>query len=121
MTTTPAPPPAWKPLEVAVRHRQAVQVSYHGRQRVISPHALGWKNNRALLLAYQPAGHTTTTLPGQPHPGWRCMYLDEIEHVAAANPARKWATTDTYNPARPFPAIDHVTLAITPNSANHAS
>lgn len=33
-----------------------------------APHALGWKNDRAMLLAYQIGGHTTTTgtLPVDP-------------------------------------------------------
>jgi hypothetical protein len=113
MITTPAPPAAWETLETALRQRHAVRVSYHGHQRVISPHALGWKNHRAMLLGYQTAGHTTTPAAlADPRPGWRCMYLDEIEH-AAADPATKWATAETYNPNRPFPAIDHVAIAIT--------
>jgi hypothetical protein len=40
------------------------------------------------------------------------MYIDEISHVAAADPASAWATADNYNPDHPFPAIDHVTIAV---------
>jgi hypothetical protein len=42
-------------------------------------------------------------------------------HLNTADPASVWATADNYNPTRPFPAIDHVTIAITPNGTNHAS
>jgi hypothetical protein len=37
----------------------------------------------------------------------------KIEHVATASPATKWATAETYNPHRRFPAIDQVAIAIT--------
>ena len=55
MTTISARPPAWDTLEAALRQRRPVRLTYHGRQRTVCPHALGWKNNKAMLLAYQTA------------------------------------------------------------------
>ena len=112
--TTPAPlPAAWTALEAALRQRCPVSVSYHGRQRLVCPHALGWKNNRPMLLAYQNGGQTSTgVLNADPRKQWRCMFVDDIDDVVAAEPAI-WATADNYNASHPFNAIDEVTIAIT--------
>ncbi len=114
MIATPARPPAWALLEAALRQRRPVHVAYHGRTRLICPHALGWKNHRPMLLAYQTGGQTSSgTLPADPRRRWRCLFVDEVEHVAAADPANTWQTADNYNHSRPFNAIDQVTIAIT--------
>jgi hypothetical protein len=113
MTTTAVMPPAWPPLEAALRARRPVQVYYHGRQRVICPHALGWKNGRALLLGYQSGGQTSTgALPADPRMRWRCLFVDEVDQVLAAQPDSAWGTADNYNGSHPFPAIDEVAVAI---------
>ncbi|MGI8491451.1 MAG: hypothetical protein ACR2NJ_01655 [Acidimicrobiales bacterium] len=115
--TTPTPP-AWAPLETALIQRRPVTVAYHGRQRLLCPHALGWKNRRPMLLAYQTGGHTSTGgLPADPKQRWRNLFIDEIEHVTAADPTNTWQTADNYNPTQPFNAIDHVAIAITPDSS----
>ena len=114
-------PPAWAVLQAAIGQRRPVRVSYHGHQRIVCPHALGWKNNRPLLLGYQTGGHTSTgTLPADPRQRWRNFFVDEIDQLAA-DPASPWATADNYNHAHPFNAIDHVTIAITPNGPPHAT
>jgi predicted DNA-binding transcriptional regulator YafY len=41
MTTTAAMATTWAALEAALRQRRPVRVSYHGKQRLICPHALG--------------------------------------------------------------------------------
>jgi hypothetical protein len=116
MTTITALPTAWAGLHAALRARRTVLVSYHGRWRQLCPHALGWKDNRPLLLGYQTGGQTSSgTLPGDPHKRWRCLHIDEIDQVVAADPASQWQTADNYNPSRPFPAIDTISAAIGPN------
>jgi len=110
---TTALPAAWAPLEAALRARRPVRVSYHGRERVICPHALGWKAGRPLLLGYQTGGQTSTgTLPADPRHRWRCLFVDEVERVLPVGPAGPWGTADNYNSSHPFPAIDEVTVAI---------
>lgn len=117
MTAAPAPPAAWAPLETALRQRRPVHLCYHGRQRLICPHALGWNNGRAMLLGYQTGGQTSTgALHADPHKRWRCFFIDEVDHVIAADPVSPWGTADNYNPAHPFQAIDEVTIAITPGA-----
>jgi hypothetical protein len=114
-------PLAWAPLQAALLGRQAVHVSYHGRQRLIYPHALGWKNHRAMVLGYQIGGQTTTgTLDPDPRKRWRCLFVDEIEFVATDQCAT-WQTADNYNPERPFHAIDEVAVALSTDTARPLS
>jgi hypothetical protein len=115
MTITAALPMAWAALEAALRQRRPVLVSYHAKRRLVCPHALGWKNDRPMLLAYQTGGETTTgTLPADPRLRWRCLFVDEVDQVAPAGPNSAWASADNYNPSHPFHVIDEVTVAITP-------
>ena len=112
MTATTATTLAWAVLEEALRARQAVHVSYHGRRRLLCPHALGWKAGRPMLLGYQTGGQTSTgALPADPRQRWRCLFIDEVDQVLLDMSA-PWATADNYNPAHPFPAIDEVSLAV---------
>jgi predicted DNA-binding transcriptional regulator YafY len=107
---TATPPPAWDTLETALRQRRPVQLSYHGRQRIVCPHALGWKNNKAILLAYQ----TATQHPTDPRKQWRNLFISDIDHVTLTDPPSTWETADNYNPTHPFNAIDQLAIAVTP-------
>jgi hypothetical protein len=121
MTTLPAPPPAWAPLEAALRARHPLSVCYHGRQRVVCPHALGWNNARPMLLGYQVGGQTSTgTLDPDPRKRWRCMYIDEIDHIHP-DETTPWATADNYNASRPFRTIEQVALAVSSDNRPSAS
>jgi hypothetical protein len=105
-------PATWAPLEAALRHRHPVWVSYHGLRRLVCPHALGWKRGRAMLLAYQSGGQTTSgTLPADPRKRWRCLFVDEVDHVTVDGKAQ-WESASNYNHSRPFSAIDEVTVVV---------
>ncbi len=112
--TTATLPATWAALEAALRQRRPIAISYHGRQRLVCPHALGWHNARALLLGYQSGGQTSTgTLPADPRLRWRCFFVDEVDLIDEAGPADTWQTAVNYDPARPFPANNAVvTVAI---------
>jgi len=115
VTATATVPTAWAVLEAALEARRPVEVSYHGRLHLICPHALGWHNGRAMLLGYQTGGQTSTgLLAADPRKRWRCMYVDEVDQVLAADPASPWQSADNYNYSHPFPVIDEVAVAITP-------
>jgi hypothetical protein len=110
--STPTAPSAWAPLYTALLKCSPIAVSYHGRVRLICPHALGWRANRAMVLGYQVGGQTSTgSLDPDPRKRWRCLYLDEIDHLATDHTAC-WDTPDNYNPQRPFNAIDQLAVAI---------
>jgi len=114
MTTITARPPVWDTLEAALRRRRPVRLTYHGRQRTVCPHALGWKNDKAMLLAYQSAAptHAGALLPG-PRQGWRNLFVDEICDATPADPAVVWETADSYNASSPFNSIDQLSIAVT--------
>lgn len=98
-------------LIAALVDRRAVVVAYHGRRRVVCPHAIGSKDGRAMLLAYQIGGETSTgSLPSDPARRWRCLYIDEIDDVAGDDGL--WQSAPNYNPRRPFPAADAVAAAV---------
>jgi hypothetical protein len=119
-TIITTPPTPWTTLHAALRARRPVLVAYHGRQRLICPHALGWKQGRPMVLGYQTGGQTSTeSLHPDPTRRWRCLYIDEIDNMAPADPASRWVTPHNYNPAQPFPAgvIDELAIAITSRPA----
>jgi hypothetical protein len=113
MTTVAARPPAWDTLEAALDQRRPVRLTYHGRQRTVCPHALGWKNDKAMLLAYQSGTQTNGSLPPGPRQGWRNLFVDDICDVTLADPAASWETADNYNASHPFNSIDELSIAVT--------
>ena len=102
-------PPAWATLAQALDERRPVRACYHGTRRILCPHALGWKNGRPKVLAYQVGGTTTQgTLPADPRQCWRSMFVDEIEDPIITDDP--WQTADNYR--RNFNGIDHVEVEI---------
>lgn len=88
--------PAWVVLEQAIVERRSVAVCYHGEQRLLCPHALGWKAGRAKVLVYQAERITTPgAMPAQGQP-WRSMFVDEI--AAPVITDDQWRTADNYTP-----------------------
>lgn len=122
MTETSTLPSAWALLHAALQARRPVEVSYHGRRRIICPHALGWHKERSMVLGYQTGGETSTGgLPADPHKRWRCMYVDEITEVIAAQPPSRWGTAHNYNHLHPFAVIDAVAVAVDSDGAAPAA
>jgi hypothetical protein len=116
MTTIATLPTAWALLNNALRARRPVEVLYHGRRRLICPHALGWSKQRPIVLGYQTGGDTTTgSLPADERKRWRCLFVDEINEIVAPDPATPWGTADNYNHLHPFAGIDNVAIAVTPD------
>lgn len=114
MTTIWNLPTAWAVLDAHLRARRPVWVSYHRLERLVCPHALGWKAARLMVLTYQIGGQTTSgPLDPDPHRRWRAMYVDEIERVAPADLTSIWQTADNYNCSDPFPAVDELVIAVT--------
>jgi hypothetical protein len=108
-------PPAWEVLECAVAERRTVKVIYHGHERVLCPHALGWKDGRAKALVYQSDGTTSSgPLPVDPRQRWRSLFVDEIEHATLVDD--KWETADNYSPSSPSNAIDTLVRQVTPRT-----
>lgn len=113
MTAVATVAPAWATLEQAMRQRRPVEIAYHGRRRTVSPHALGWKNGRAMLLACQSEDQTTTEEHRtDPRRRWRNFFVDEIAEAAFAAPGATWESAANYDPSQPFNSIDHLCAAV---------
>jgi hypothetical protein len=109
MIDTRIRPPAWALLERALIERTPVQVRYHGHQRVLCPHALGWKHGRPKMLAYQTGGTTSHgPLPDNPHQRWRSMFVDEIEDPVITDGL--WQSANNHSPNSN--CIDDLEIAI---------
>jgi len=110
----PQRPPAWDVLARALAERQPVRARYHGHERVLCPHALGWRGRRAKVLAYQAAGTTSTgELPAAAHLRWRSMFVEELEGPAIVEARREG--TGNYSGA-PI-GMDVVEVALGPAQA----
>lgn len=97
ITATATRPPEWATLEQALTQRHPVKARHRGTERILCPHALGWKNGRPKLLAYQIGGTTSHgPLPADPHQRWRSMFIDEID-TAAILPDQPWQTAGNYS------------------------
>jgi hypothetical protein len=102
-------PPAWAVLEQALRHKRPALVHYHGQDRLVCPHALGWKNGRPRALVYQSGGTTSQGgLPTDPRQRWRSLLIDEVEQATISIGA--WATADNYTSASN--CIDDLYMAV---------
>jgi hypothetical protein len=97
MTEASTRPPAWAVLEQALFDKRPVRARYHDQERILCPHALGWKHGRAKVLAYQSGGATGRgALPVGPRERWRSMFVDEIEDAVIAD--GPWRSADNYSP-----------------------
>jgi hypothetical protein len=87
-------PAAWATLEQALRQRRPVRARYHDQERVLCPHALGWRHGRAKVLSYQAAGTSRSGLSTDSRQRWRCMFVDEIQDPVIID--SPWRTADNY-------------------------
>lgn len=96
IATHPGLPSAYEVLHHAVLDKRAVRLRYHGHQRIVCPHVIGWKNGQLVILVYQCAGTTSGgELPPDPHHRWRSLRLDDIAEVEPA-PETPWQTANNY-------------------------
>ena len=85
-------------LAQALTARRPVQARYHGKDRLLCPHALGWKNGRAKVLAYQAGGATNQGVLSHDHQQrWRSLFVDQIEDPVITD--GEWESADNYTPA----------------------
>ncbi len=108
-TTTTISPinTTWDVLHAALSQRRTVRARYHDHQRILCPHALGWKNGRPKALVYQTAiiGPPSTHDPR----GWRSLFIDEINDATITDD--RWHTGHNYTPNTT--GIDTIAAAIT--------
>lgn len=109
-------PAQWDVLAQGLREKRPVLVRYHGTERLLCPHVLGWKNGRPKVLSYQASGTTSHgPLPQDPRQRWRSMFVDEINQPTITD--EPWETAQNYNHATN--AIDDLEIAVELPSANN--
>lgn len=100
----------WAVLARALTERLPVRARYHGHDRILCPHLLGWKHGRPKVLAYQTDGISSTgRLPSQPDQRWRSLYIDQIDQAAIAW-EHQWQTASNYTPNSN--CVDQIAFAI---------
>lgn len=56
-----------------------------------------------MVLDYQTGRQTSTaTLNADPNKRWQPLYVDEIDKIAAADPASTWGSANNYNASCAF-------------------
>lgn len=93
-------------VRVAMQNKQQITCMYHGFQREICPHTLGYKRGREKVRGFQFAGGSSKGLP--PGGEWRCMFIDEITQVQARD--GDWHTRDDH--LRPQTCVDEIDLEV---------
>jgi hypothetical protein len=76
----------------AILRKQQVVASYGGRQRMLCPHAIGWKRGVPHALFYQFAGSSSRGLASDPHANWRCLAIDALRDIEVRD--GRWHTAD---------------------------
>lgn len=84
---------------------------YHGQERLLCPHVLGWRAGRAKVLAYQAAGGTSAgKLPAEAARRWRSMFVEEVEVASVCEGA--WHSAPNYAGGVGSHGMDHVEVAV---------
>ena len=101
-------------LARAIAQREQVIAVYDGKPREFCPHALGSKQDRQHVLAYQFGGGSTTSLPVAGE--WRCFAVDGLSDVQTR--AGPWHTaTNLFNPQSCLDVIDVAVEPFPPRQA----
>jgi hypothetical protein len=108
-TTASLRPQAWEVLQQALIQKRPVALRYHGQDRTLCPHAIGWKNGRLRVLSYQVTAPPSRQASPDPAQRWRCMFLDEIEAPVITD--GPWESAPNYSPTNAN-GIDDLVLAI---------
>ena len=70
---------AFELVKQAIAEKKLISAVYHGKQRELCPHVLGWKADREHALFFQIGGDSAKGLASDG--AWRCLNLDELSEV----------------------------------------
>lgn len=70
---------AFELIKFAIAEKKLMSAVYHGKQRELCPHVLGWKAEREHALFFQVGGDSAKGLTSTG--SWRCLNLDELSDV----------------------------------------
>ncbi len=92
-------------LEHAILYREQVVATYEGEVREFCPHALGKKQERRHVLAYQFGGKSRSRLPRAGE--WRCFAVDRLVNPSS-RPGPWHTSANVFNPQSCLDVIDLV-------------
>lgn len=76
------PSEVYQLIEKAIREKKQVHASYHGKERWLCPHILGYDaGGEEQALFYQFAGGSRSGLSEDLNKNWRCMEIHELRNV----------------------------------------
>jgi len=97
-------------IREAIGNKRNIEAEYQGKQRLMSPHTLGWKKGREQALFYQFGGESKSGLSG---PGgtdnWRCIPVAGLTNVKMLD-AGEWHTAE--NHSRPQTCVDRIEIEV---------
>ena len=70
---------AFELIKQAIAGKKVISAVYHGKERELCPHVLGWKVEREHALFFQVGGESAKGLASDG--SWRCLNLDELTEV----------------------------------------
>lgn len=76
----------------AIADKKVLVCTYRGFRRDLCPHALGWKNGRRHLIAFQFGGENSTGL--RPGGDWICLSVDDLKDLQMRD--GPWRTAPDY-------------------------
>ena len=81
----------------AVMNRSPIAATYHGCQRLLCPHRLGWNRRRQpRVLCYQYGGESESGLePLGSSANWRCIVVEDLRDVEVL--AGAWHTAPNHS------------------------
>jgi hypothetical protein len=98
-------------LEHAILHREQVVATYDGEVREFCPHALGTKDRRRHVLAFQFGGASKSTLPRGGE--WRCFAVDRLVN-AVSRPGPWHTAANLFNAQSCLDVVDLVVQPLPP-------
>ena len=85
-------------VELAIDSKTPIRADYGNKNRVLCPHAVGWKNTRLHVLCYQSGGESASGLSANLHDNWRCLNLAKMSRIRLAR-GEPWRTADSHRGA----------------------
>ena len=101
-------------LAEAIGTKQQVIGTYHGEERVFSPHALGTKRGVPHALVYQYAGGSRSGLPGSGE--WRCLDVEQLSDIRL-EPGPWRTAANVFNPQSCLDDIEFLADPLPPRAA----
>lgn len=103
---------AYNIIRAAIEGRENIRANYKGFPREMTPHTLGLKKGREHCLFYQFGGASSsaTTFPDNSPQNWRCVFVDDLEGVAAIG--GEFHTCDQHGKTQT--CVDQVDIEATP-------